>query len=87
MKAIALLQRTRLLVFATALCAVAPAQDFLLRGILPNREGGIQAHPGDCVAMVSNREQALAAGCYDTKPVELPRLLEKTEALLQTKSG
>lgn len=32
-------------------------------------------------AMASDREQALAAGCddYDTKPIELPRLLEKIE--------
>jgi two-component system, cell cycle response regulator DivK len=36
------------------------------------------------LAMVGDREQALEAGCddYDTKPVELPRLLEKIEALL-----
>lgn len=36
------------------------------------------------MAMVGDREQALAAGCddYDTKPVELTRLLEKIEALL-----
>lgn len=35
-------------------------------------------------AMTGDREIALAAGCddYDTKPVELPRLLEKIEALL-----
>ena len=32
-------------------------------------------------AMAGDREQALAAGCddYDTKPIELPRLLEKIE--------
>ncbi len=37
-------------------------------------------------AMVSDREKALAAGCddYDTKPVELPRLLGKIEKLLIT---
>ena len=35
-------------------------------------------------AMAGDRERALAAGCddYDTKPVELARLLEKIEALL-----
>lgn len=36
-------------------------------------------------AMSGDREQAIAAGCddYDTKPVELPRLLEKIQALLR----
>ncbi len=35
-------------------------------------------------SMAGDREKALAAGCdeYDTKPVELPRLLEKIAALL-----
>jgi two-component system, cell cycle response regulator DivK len=35
-------------------------------------------------AMAGDREKAIAAGCddYDTKPVELPRLLEKISALL-----
>src|SRR5882672_1960665 len=35
-------------------------------------------------AMIGDREKALSAGCddFDTKPVELPRLLEKIRALL-----
>jgi CheY-like chemotaxis protein len=35
-------------------------------------------------AMAGDREQALASGCddYDTKPVDLPRLLEKMAVLL-----
>lgn len=35
-------------------------------------------------AMVGVREKALAAGCdeYDTKPIDLPRLLEKMQTLL-----
>ncbi|WP_068437701.1 response regulator [Magnetospirillum sp. XM-1] len=36
-------------------------------------------------AMASDREQALAAGCdaYETKPIDLPQLLEKIESLLR----
>ncbi|HTH94946.1 MAG TPA: response regulator [Rhodocyclaceae bacterium] len=35
-------------------------------------------------AMAEDREKCIAAGCddFDTKPVELPRLLEKIKALL-----
>ena len=40
-------------------------------------------------AMAGDREKAVAAGCddFDTKPVELPRLLEKIEALLGRAGG
>ena len=35
-------------------------------------------------AMTGDKEKAMAAGCddFDTKPVELPRLLEKIQALV-----
>ncbi len=40
-------------------------------------------------AMAGDREKAVEAGCndYDTKPIELPRLLEKIEALLGGKAS
>jgi CheY-like chemotaxis protein len=39
-------------------------------------------------AMVGDREKAMEAGCndFDTKPIELPRLLEKIEALLHRRT-
>ena len=40
-------------------------------------------------AMAGDREKAVAAGCddFDTKPVDLDRLLEKIEALLGRAAG
>ena len=40
-------------------------------------------------AMSGDREKAMEAGCddYDTKPIELPRLLAKMEALLGKKKA
>jgi two-component system cell cycle response regulator DivK len=40
-------------------------------------------------AMAQDKERALLAGCddFDTKPVDLPRLLEKIEALLARKTA
>jgi len=40
-------------------------------------------------AMTDDRDKAMAAGCddFDTKPVELPRLLSKIEALLGKQSS
>ncbi len=39
-------------------------------------------------AMTGDREKALAAGCddYDTTPVELSRLLDKINALIETRA-
>ena len=39
-------------------------------------------------AMAGDKEKAMQAGCddYDTKPVELPRLLEKMDTLLKKKA-
>jgi CheY-like chemotaxis protein len=43
---------------------------------------GLTAH-----AMAEDKEKCLAAGCddYDTKPIELPRLLEKIQGQLDKK--
>lgn len=40
-------------------------------------------------AMASDEQKARESGCddFDTKPIELPRLLDKINALLQPKTG
>ncbi|MBI4322382.1 MAG: response regulator [Chloroflexi bacterium] len=40
-------------------------------------------------AMVGDRQMAIEVGCddYDSKPIELPRLLSKIDAILQGKGG
>jgi two-component system cell cycle response regulator DivK len=40
-------------------------------------------------AMAGDRERALEVGCddFDTKPIDLPRLLSKVEALLEAAGG
>ncbi len=45
---------------------------------------GLSAH-----AMAGDREKAMNAGCddYDTKPVELPRLLDKIKHMLESPAG
>lgn len=45
---------------------------------------GLSAH-----AMTGDREKAMSAGCddYDTKPVDISRLLEKMQALLNHKTS
>jgi CheY-like chemotaxis protein len=49
--------------------------------------GGIPIIALTAHAMSDDRDKAVAAGCddYDTKPVDLPRLLEKIEGLLATR--
>jgi two-component system, cell cycle response regulator DivK len=58
------------------MASYAPAQDTAGIPVI-----GLTAH-----AMVTDRDKWLEAGCddYDTKPVELGRLLEKIERLLGT---
>lgn len=88
---------------AIRMVAENPPDLILMDISLPGRDGHdvtrtLKADAGTCAipvialtanAMASDREAALAAGCddYDTKPVELGRLLQKMEAALNCASS
>ena len=67
----------RLWLWSNATCAMPLCE------ALPSRRG-LRAHHAqmDCVGMASDRERAIAAGCdeFETKPVDMPRLLGKIAA-------
>lgn len=80
-----------------AACSGTPVDLILLDMSLPEMDGWevarlLKANPATSAipvialtahAMTGDREKALAAGCddYDTKPVDLARLLQKIESL------
>lgn len=88
---------------AIRMVAENPPDLILMDISLPGRDGHditrqLKSDTGTCAipvialtanAMASDREAALAAGCddYDTKPVELGRLLQKMEAALSCASS
>jgi len=70
------------------LCRRLERRGYTVRCAADGQEGLDRARALTAHAMAQDEQQARAAGCddFDTKPVELPRLLAKIEALLRAEA-